>query len=110
MSNFENFSPAVPGPEAPRRNHPFLIVKAKLVKVGELGSTFLGGGSREPHTPSLEKFLPLSNPPFLIDKRGVKFFRGRGYEAPGDPPKKVEPNSPTFTKPLNLQKSEFPLR
>ena len=35
-----------------------------------------------------------------MDKRGVKFFLGRGYEDPGDPPKKVEPHSPTFTKNL----------
>ena len=42
--------------------------------------------SRWPRTPSLEKILLLLYHPSPIGKGGLKFFRGRGYEATWRPP------------------------
>ena len=71
-----------------------------VVMVKNLGSSFLGGlqGVR---TSSLQKILPLPPPVGEGEYGRGKIFGGRGYEPPGDPPKKLEPQFLTIT--LNIK-------
>ena len=56
-----------------------------LLMDGQLGAPSILEGLQGPRTSSPKKILLPPSPISKYRFRGVKFFSGRGYEAPGEP-------------------------